>query len=182
MENLQPGWDQSEASLDCESKTGEFLLTWDNHRKNASEAFSSLRKDEFFCDVTLACQDQQFKAHKVVLAASSLFFEQVLQNHKHPNPLIYLKGVEVKHMEWLLDFMYCGVVSLQQEEVEDFLRAGEELKVKGLTVMVTPESLAPPRKTFETSVSPSMKINTSISSPLKVKTPLVEIRQLRPDH
>ena len=85
-------------------------------------------------------------------------------------------------MEWLLDFMYCGVVSLQQEEVEDFLRAGEELKVKGLTVMVTPESLAPPRKTFETSVSPSMKINTSISSPLKVKTPLVEIRQLRPDH
>ena len=174
MENLQPGWDQSEASLDCESKTGEFLLTWDNHRKNASEAFSSLRKDEFFCDVTLACQDQQFKAHKVVLAASSLFFEQVLQNHKHPNPLIYLKGVEVKHMEWLLDFMYCGVVSLQQVEVEDFLRAGEELSVKGLTVMVTPEFPAPPRKTFETSASPSMKINTSTSSPLKVKTPLVK--------
>ena len=174
MENLQPGWDQSEASLDCESKTDEFLLTWDNHWKNASEAFSSLRKDEFFCDVTLACQDQQFKAHKVVLAASSRFFEKVLQNHKHPNPLIYLKGVEVKHMEWLLDFMYCGEVSLQQVEVEDFLRAGEELSVKGLTVMVTPEFPAPPRKTFETSASPSMKINTSTSSPLKVKTPLVK--------
>ena len=80
--------------------TGEFLLTWYNHWKNVSEAFSSLRKDVFFCDVTLACQDQQFKAHKVVLAASSPFFEKVLQDPKHPNPLIYLKGVEVKHMEW----------------------------------------------------------------------------------
>ena len=182
MENYQPGWDQSEASLNCESKTGELLLTWDNHRKNASEAFSSLRKDDFFCDVTLACQDQQFNAHKVVLAASSLFFEQVLQNHQHPNPLIYLKGVEVKHMEWLLDFMYCGEVSLQQVEVEDFLRAGEELSIKGLTVMVTPEYPCPPRKTFEISASPSMKINTSISSPMKVKTPLVKKINIRRKH
>jgi len=77
-------------------------------------------------------------------------------------------------MEWLLDFMYCGEVSLQQVEVEDFLRAGEELSIKGLTVMVTPESPTPPRKTFETSASPTMKINTSISSPLKVRTPLVK--------
>ena len=126
MEDLQPDWDKSEESLNCESKAGEFLLTWDNHRKNASEAFSSLRNDEFFSDVTLACQDQQFKAHKVVLAACSPFFEQVLKNHQHPNPLIFLKGVEVKHMEALLDFVYCGEVSLQQMELEDFLRAGED--------------------------------------------------------
>ena len=77
-------------------------------------------------------------------------------------------------MEWLLDFMYCGEVSLQQVEVEEFLRAGEELSVKGLTVMVTPESPAPPSKTFEASVSPSMKIKTSISSPLNPQTPLVK--------
>ena len=150
MDNLQPGWDQSEASLNCESKTGEFLLTWDNHLKNASEAFLNLRKDEFFCDVTLACQDQQFKAHKVVLAASSLFFEQVLKNHKHPNPLIFLMGVEVRHMEWLLDSMYCGEVSLQAVELEDFFKAGGELGVKGLTAMVTPDqgSLKVPKMVF----------------------------------
>ena len=125
-EDLQQDWENLEASFNFESKAGELLLTWDNHRKNASEAFSSLRKDEFFSDVTLACQDQQFKAHKVVLAASSPFFEQVLKNHQHPNPLIFLKGVEVSHMEALLDFVYCGEVSLEQLEVEGFLRAGEE--------------------------------------------------------
>ena len=101
MEDLQQDWENLEASFNFESKAGELLLTWDNHRKNASEAFSSLRNDEFFSDVTLACQDQQFKAHKVVLAACSPFFKQVLKIHQHPNPLIFLKGVEVRHMEAL---------------------------------------------------------------------------------
>ena len=126
MEDLQQDWGNLEASFNFESKAEEILLTWDSHGKNASEAFSGLRNDEFFSDVTLACQDQQFKAHKVVLAACSPFFEQVLKNHQHPNPLIFLKGVEVKHMEALLDFVYCGEVSLEQLEVEGFLRAGEE--------------------------------------------------------
>ena len=126
MEDLQQDWGNLEASFNFESKAEEILLTWDSHGKNASEAFSRLRNDEFFSDVTLACQDQQFKAHKVVLAARSPFFEQVLKNHQHPNPLIFLKGVEVKHMEALLDFVYCGEVSLEQLEVEGFLRAGEE--------------------------------------------------------
>ena len=126
MEESQPKLQNPKASSTCESQVKEFLLTWDNHQKNASEAFSGLRNDEFFSDVTLACRDQQFKAHKVVLAASSPFFEQVLKNHQHPNPLIFLKGVEVSHMEALLDFVYCGEVSLEQLEVEGFLRAGEE--------------------------------------------------------
>ena len=95
MQELHPKQQKPKASLTCESEVEEFLLTWDNHQKNASEAFSGLRNDEFFSDVTLACEDQQFKAHKVVLAASSLFFEQVLKSHKHPNPLIFLMGVEV---------------------------------------------------------------------------------------
>ena len=149
MEELQPKQQKPKASLTCESEVEEFLLTWDNQQKNASEAFSGLRNDEFFRDVTLACEDQQFKAHKVVLAASSLFFEKVLKNHKHPNPLIFLMGVEVRHMESLLDFMYCGEVSLQQVELEDFLKTGEELGVKGLTAMVTPDSPAPPTQFVE---------------------------------
>ena len=50
----------------------------------------------------------------------------MLKSHKHPSPLVYLKGVEAKHMELLLHFMYCGEVALEQEELESFLRSGEE--------------------------------------------------------
>jgi len=115
-----------------------FQLNWDKHEKNISEAFLSLRKDEHFCDVTLACEDRQFQAHKVVLSAGSPFFEQILKSQKHPSPLLYLRGVEARHMESLLDFIYCGEVTLEQEELENFIKTGEELKVRGLSIMITP--------------------------------------------
>ena len=58
---------------------------------NANSAFQKLRDDNEFTDVTLACEDgQQLQAHKVILAASSPFFEKILQKNKHPYPLIYL--------------------------------------------------------------------------------------------
>ena len=81
-------------------------------------AFNSLRKDEHFSDVTLACENRQFQAHKVVLSAGSSFFEQILKSHKHPSPLVYLKGVEAKHMELLLDYIYSGEVVIKQEELD----------------------------------------------------------------
>jgi len=92
----------------------------------------SLRKDKHFSDVSLACEGGHFQAHKVVLSAGSSFFEQILKSHKHPSPLVYLKGVEAKHMEFLLDFIYSGEVMLKQEELENFLKTCEELGVKGL--------------------------------------------------
>ena len=126
MDNFQSSWEKHEKVFSFEPKIEKFRLSWDNHKKNVGEAFVVLRKDKHFCDVTLACEDHQFQAHKVVLSAGSSFFEQVLKRHKHPNPLVYLKGVEAKHMELLLDFMYCGEVALEQEELESFLRSGEE--------------------------------------------------------
>ena len=36
-------------------------------------------------------------------------------------------------MESLLDFMYCGEAYVKQEELENFLKAGDELGVRGLS-------------------------------------------------
>ena len=110
-------------------------MNWDKHQINISLDFSSLRKDKHFNDVTLACENRQFQAHKVVLSASSTFFEQILKSHKHPSPLVYLKDVEAKNMELLLDFMYSGELMLKQDELENFLKTGQELGVKGLAVI-----------------------------------------------
>ena len=47
---------------------------------NAKTAFGNLRNTNDFVDVTLACEDgRQIEAHKVVLAASSPFFQRVLK-------------------------------------------------------------------------------------------------------
>ena len=42
------------------------------------ERLNALRKQETFCDVTVAVKGKEFKAHKVVLAAASPFFSFTL--------------------------------------------------------------------------------------------------------
>ena len=73
--------------------TDKICLQWNDFRENVSSTFNNLRNGKEFADVTLACEDdQQMEAHKVILAASSPFFEEILQKSKHPRPLIYLRG------------------------------------------------------------------------------------------
>ena len=49
-------------------------------QENYNTAFEALRKDVEFTDVTLECEDgNQVEAHKVVLAAASPFFHNLLK-------------------------------------------------------------------------------------------------------
>ena len=68
----------------------KLCLQWNDFKDNAVNAFGSLKDDEDFTDVTLACEDgMQVKAHKVVLASSSPFFQNILRKNKHIHPLHY---------------------------------------------------------------------------------------------
>ena len=83
----------------------KLCLQWNDFKENVNSAFGILREDKEFTDVTLACEDgQQIEAHEVILAASSPFFEKILQKSKHPHPLIYLKGFQSKHFVSILPF------------------------------------------------------------------------------
>ena len=63
----------------------KLCLQWNEFRKNVKSAFGRLRNDKEFTDVTLACEDGQLmEAHKVILAASSPFFEKILHKGSHP--------------------------------------------------------------------------------------------------
>ena len=85
----------------------KLCLQWNNFRENVDSAFKCLRNDKEFTDVTLACEDgQEIEAHKIILAASSPFFEKILQKSKHPHPLIYLKGFQSKDFVSIMDFLY----------------------------------------------------------------------------
>ena len=100
----------------------KLCLQWNDFEENVNSAFGRLREDKEFTDVTLACEDgQQIEAHKVILAASSPFFEEIFQKCKHPHPLIYLRGFQAKDFGAILDFLY------------SFLAIAEEIKLTGLT-------------------------------------------------
>ena len=72
----------------------KLCLKWNDFQENVNTAFGSLRQDKDFTDVTLACGDgQQIEAHKVILAASSPFFQNLLNKNtkKQHHPLVYMK-------------------------------------------------------------------------------------------
>jgi len=111
----------------------KFCLRWNDFESNISVAFRELREEKDFFDVTLACDDSQLQAHKVILSACSPFFRNILRKNPHQHPLLYLKGVKFKELASVLNFMYMGEVNVAQEELNSFLSVAEELRVKGLT-------------------------------------------------
>jgi len=111
----------------------KLCLRWTDFESNISGALRELREDQGFYDVTLACDEDQIQAHKVIIAACSPFFRTVLQRNPHTHPLLYLKGVKLSNLKLVLDFMYNGEVNVAQEELNTFLNVAEELKVKGLS-------------------------------------------------
>ena len=107
-------------------------LQWHDFRDHITDTFGKLLKDKNFSDVTLVCGNgNQIEGHKVVLAASSPFFESLLGRNAHPHPVIYMRGVKSDNLEAILDFVYCGEANILQENLEAFLLLAEELQIKG---------------------------------------------------
>ena len=112
----------------------QLCLQWNDFKENVNSAFGSLRNDREFTDVTLACEDgQQIEAHKVILASSSPFFQKILQNSKHPHPLIYLRGFRSKDLLSILDFLYFGEANVNQEDLDSFLAIAKVIQLTGQT-------------------------------------------------
>ena len=115
------------------STSDKFNLKWDDFKDNITTAFGSLREEKDFADVTLACEDgQQVDAHKVILAASSPFFQNLLKRNNHTHPLIYMRGMKSEDLVSVVDFLYYGETNVNEENLNDFLAIAEELKLKGL--------------------------------------------------
>jgi len=115
----------------------KFCLRWNDFERNISSAFRDIRDEKEFFDVTIACEDEQLQAHKVILSACSPFFRSVLRRnqpaHQQGSLVLYLKGVTYRDMESVLNFMYHGEVNVAQDDLNSFLAVAEELRVKGLT-------------------------------------------------
>ena len=111
----------------------KLCLQWNDFRDNAVKTFGSLKEDKDFTDVTLACEDgKQVEAHKVILANSSPFFQNILRKNKHIHPLIYMRGVKSDDLMAIVDFLYSGETNIYQENLDSFLAIASELQLKGL--------------------------------------------------
>ena len=140
----------------------KFCLRWNDFHEYVKNAFSTLRKDSNFTDVTLACQDgYQVEAHKVILAASSPFFQNLLKRNKHAYTLVYMRGIHAEVLLAIVDFLYYGEANINQEHLDSFLNIAEELELKGLNDV---EGVGGGEEEREDISAPSKQIN-QLTSP-----------------
>lgn len=66
-------------SLKMAGEQQQFFLKWNDFQSNMVSSFKHLRDEKSFTDVTLACDGQTCKAHKMVLSACSPYFKSLLE-------------------------------------------------------------------------------------------------------
>lgn len=110
-----------------------FSLRWNNFNDNMKSGFHDLLRTEDFVDVTIAAEGKLIQAHKMVLSVCSPYFKNIFKTNPCQHPVVFLKDVTHKELSGILQFMYLGEVSIQQEELGRFLKTAEALQIKGLT-------------------------------------------------
>ena len=111
----------------------KFLITVDDFHRNISRTFSSLRKEEDFFDVTLVSDDGvHILAHKVVLSASSEFFQASFKKADHPKPMLFFSGIPSNLLTSIVDFIYNGEVEILKENLKPFFDVAERFKMDGI--------------------------------------------------
>jgi len=119
-----------------------FCLRWNDYEKKYAETFRTLREDEHFADVTLACEGHAVKAHRIILCACSGYFGHILRTiNPAQHPVLLLSDVRPNDLTALMDFIYFGQVNITQDSLQSFLKVADKLKIKGLCerALIQPE-------------------------------------------
>ena len=57
----------------------KFCLKWDGFQSSVTSVFDHLRRDGELVDITLCCEGQRVKAHRMMLSACSPYFRELLK-------------------------------------------------------------------------------------------------------
>ena len=90
-----------------------------------------LKKGELLCDVILHVGSREIKAHKVVLAAATPYFNAMFTNSmiEATLPSINIQGIDPESMESLVDFMYGEKLILRSSNVHKLLSGASLLQI-----------------------------------------------------
>lgn len=171
----------------------DFLLKWNDHHKLFFAGAEDLHSNEEFTDVTLSAGDKIMRAHKFVLSICSPYFHSLFKKLGPGQHVIFLKDVNPKHLELLLQYMYKGEIKVQEDELVTVLNVAQSLEVKGLTENSDSNkentdsrrvSPPPPAKRVKVSRSQVTEVPSPYSSqPVKQETKptVIDIDQVTPE-
>ena len=111
----------------------KYSIQWHNYSDHLKSMMKELMMNEDFSDVTLVTEDKkQIRANISILCACSPVFKDILKKEKHSSSILYLRGVQFPEMESIMQFIYLGEASLNEERMEEFLSVARLLEIKEL--------------------------------------------------
>ncbi|OCU00689.1 kelch-like ECH-associated protein 1A [Xenopus laevis] len=129
---------------------GYLDYTIENHTSKAFEKMDELRRNNLLCDVLLRVshngKEENFHAHKIVLASCSPFFRAMFTNNFrecHARE-VTIKDICPKVMQWLIEFAYTSRITVGEKcvlhvllaamryQMEDVAKACSDFLVKHL--------------------------------------------------
>ena len=105
------------------------------HRNNSEESLlkyaDQSRKAERFNDVWINAGNNSFPAHRLVLGCFSRFFERLFESpmKEQYEGVVTLKDLNDEAVKVLIDYMYTGNITLNQENVLNILAAADYLQI-----------------------------------------------------
>ena len=111
----------------------KYSLTWHTYSDHLRSMMKELMMNEDFSDVTLVTEDKkQIKANINVLSACSPVFKDILKKEKNSNQIMYLRGIQFPEMESIMQFIYLGEATFNDERIDEFLAVAKSLEIKEL--------------------------------------------------
>lgn len=90
-----------------------------------------LREHSNLCDITLCVQEEEFMAHRLVLAACSPYFNAMFTNQHLESSLsrVELSGMDSEALRTLIDFAYSSNLVIREDNVQAVLAAANLLQM-----------------------------------------------------
>lgn len=115
-----------------------YQLKWHSYSSHLHTCVASSLTSEMFADVSLCTTDGHYiMAHRFVLSACSQYLHQILKCQQKITttlPLVIILPPEISYrtIKTLISYMYSGETTVSKDILENVLRGGDILKVKGL--------------------------------------------------
>jgi BTB/POZ domain len=162
MKNLSSNSSNNNNDSNNNSKNNaaqQFCLRWNNYQTNLTCVFDQLLQSESFVDVTLACDGNQIKAHKIVLSACSPYFQSLFFDNPCQHPIIIMRDVKWAELKAIVEFMYKGEINVNQDQISPLLAIAEMLQIRGLAE-VNSDSASIGSNLADTQIKPKQMLPT----------------------
>ena len=92
---------------------------------------AALRKEGKLCDIVIQVEGAKLKAHRVVLAGSSPYFQAMFTGDLEESrmPVVTIRDIPPRIMELLIDYCYTSTVEITEDNVQYLLSAAGILQL-----------------------------------------------------